>query len=111
MYENAAERSERVAHHRRRQSPLLPDYWSIGMAFRGASQVSRSNATVNDTLGVLSRVLTCSPEWGVIAAPPRFSKVKAQQARPGRERLHHVYIGKRPHRDSNARSHFHSNPA
>src|SRR3954463_6107719 len=35
--------------------------------------------TVNDTLGVLSRVLTCAAEWGVIDAAPRFAKLKAQQ--------------------------------
>lgn len=35
--------------------------------------------TVNDALGVLSRVLTCAPEWGVIELAPRFAKLKAQQ--------------------------------
>jgi len=34
--------------------------------------------TVNDALGVLSRVLTCAAEWGVIESAPRFAKLKAQ---------------------------------
>jgi len=31
-----------------------------------------------DALGVLSRVLTCATEWGIIDAAPRFAKLKAQ---------------------------------
>jgi len=34
--------------------------------------------TVNDALGILSRVLTCAAEWGVIESAPRFAKLKAQ---------------------------------
>jgi Phage integrase, N-terminal SAM-like domain len=45
---------------------------------KGAMQ-EFSPKTVNDTLGVLSRLLTCAAEWGVIKSAPRFKKLKAQQ--------------------------------
>jgi integrase len=35
--------------------------------------------TINDTLGVLSRLLSCAVEWDVIDAAPRFAKLKTQQ--------------------------------
>jgi integrase len=36
--------------------------------------------TINDTLGVLSRLLNCAVEWGVIKSAPRFAKLKTRQA-------------------------------
>ena len=35
--------------------------------------------TINDTLGVLSRLLNCAAEWGVIESAPRFAKLKTRQ--------------------------------
>ena len=35
--------------------------------------------TINDTLAVLSRLLNCAAEWGVIGSAPRFAKLKTRQ--------------------------------
>ena len=34
--------------------------------------------TINDTLAVLSRLLNCAAEWGVIGSAPRFAKLKTR---------------------------------
>src|SRR5260370_35519686 len=35
--------------------------------------------TINDTLAVLSRLLNCAAEWGVIGSAPRFAKLKTRR--------------------------------
>ena len=50
--------------------------------------------TINDTLAVLSRLLNCAAEWGVIGSAPRFANLKTRQTTCGASRWPSRY---RPH--------------